>query len=152
MPAFGNSTFARVEFKISRTPCPPLSTWHGSKGDTVAFSRWPTTKSDSPEVTLVALWDSLQAIRASENNLFLTQAISRFLACCEGLPHITEQEVLASDFVATTARARTLLCRNGEKIPYLRRLAPAPMFISASRIQASQRLEWECSGRRLSRA
>jgi hypothetical protein len=57
-------------------------------------------------VTLVALWDSLLAIRASENNLFLTQAISRFLACCEGLPHITEQEVLASDFIGTSARAK----------------------------------------------
>jgi heme-degrading monooxygenase HmoA len=63
-------------------------------------------KSESPEVTVVALWDSLQAIRASENNLFLTQAISRFLACCEGLPHITEQEVLASDLIATSARAK----------------------------------------------
>ena len=55
-------------------------------------------KSESPDVTVVALWGSLQAIRASENNLFLTQAISRFLACCDGLPHITEQELLASDF------------------------------------------------------
>jgi hypothetical protein len=63
-------------------------------------------KSESPEVTLVALWDSLELMRASENNLFLTQAISRFLACCEGLPHITEQEVFASDFIATTARAK----------------------------------------------
>jgi quinol monooxygenase YgiN len=63
-------------------------------------------KSESPEVTLVALWDSLEAIRASENNLFLTQAISRFLVCCEGLPHITEQELLASDFIVTSARAK----------------------------------------------
>lgn len=59
-------------------------------------------KSESPDVTVVALWDSLEAIRASENNLFLTQAISRFLACCEGLPHIAEQELLASDFIATS--------------------------------------------------
>jgi heme-degrading monooxygenase HmoA len=63
-------------------------------------------KSESPEVTVVALWDSLQSIRASENNLFLTQAISRFLACCEGLPHITEQEVLASDLITASARAK----------------------------------------------
>jgi heme-degrading monooxygenase HmoA len=63
-------------------------------------------KPESPEVTLVALWDSLQTIRASEKNLFLTQAISRFLACCEGLPHITEQEVLASDLIATSTRAK----------------------------------------------
>jgi heme-degrading monooxygenase HmoA len=63
-------------------------------------------KSESPEVTLIALWDSLELMRASENNLFLTQAISRFLTCCEGLPHITEQEVLASEFIAISARAK----------------------------------------------
>ena len=57
-------------------------------------------------MTLVGLWDSLEAMRASEDNLFLTQAISRFLACCEGFPHITEQELLASDFIATSARAQ----------------------------------------------
>jgi heme-degrading monooxygenase HmoA len=63
-------------------------------------------KSESPDVTLVTLWASLEAIRASENSLFLTQAISRLLVCCEGLPHITEQELLASDFIATSARAK----------------------------------------------
>ena len=63
-------------------------------------------KSVSPEVTLVALWDSLDAMRASESNFFLTQAISRFLVCCDGVPHITEQEVLASDFIATSIRAK----------------------------------------------
>jgi hypothetical protein len=63
-------------------------------------------KSESPDVTLVALRDSLDAMRASENSLFLTQAISRFLVCCEGLPHITERELLASDFIATSARAK----------------------------------------------
>jgi len=63
-------------------------------------------KSASPDVTLVALWDSLEAMRASEDNLFVTQAIARFLACCEGFPHITEQELLASDFIATSASAK----------------------------------------------
>ena len=62
--------------------------------------------SESPDVTLVALWDSLEAIRATENNLFLTQAISRFLVCCEGLPHITEKEILASDFILSSDRAK----------------------------------------------
>ena len=62
--------------------------------------------SESPDVTLVALWDSLEAIRASEDNLFLTQAIARFLVCSEGFPHITEQELLASDFISTSARAK----------------------------------------------
>ena len=63
-------------------------------------------KSEAPDVTVVALWDSLKAIRASENNLFLTEAISQYLACCEGLPHITEQEILASDLITTSARAK----------------------------------------------
>jgi antibiotic biosynthesis monooxygenase (ABM) superfamily enzyme len=64
------------------------------------------SKSESLDVTLVALWDSLEAMRASENNLFLTEAISRFLACCEGLPHITEQQLLASDFIAIGVQAK----------------------------------------------
>jgi heme-degrading monooxygenase HmoA len=63
-------------------------------------------KSEAPDLTVVALWDSLNAIRATEKNLFLIEAISRFLACCEGLPHITEHEVLASDFIAASARAK----------------------------------------------
>jgi len=63
-------------------------------------------KSESPDVTLVALWDSLEAMRVSEDNLFLTQAIAHFLACSDGFPHITEQELLASDFIATSARAK----------------------------------------------
>jgi quinol monooxygenase YgiN len=50
------------------------------------------------EVTLVALWESLDALRASERNMLVTQAISRFVGCCEGFPRIREQEVLASEF------------------------------------------------------
>jgi quinol monooxygenase YgiN len=75
---------------------------HGYRGVLALAS----AKSESPDVTLVALWDSLEAMRASEDNLFVTQAIARFLACCEGFPHITEQELLASDFIATSARAK----------------------------------------------
>jgi Antibiotic biosynthesis monooxygenase len=65
-----------------------------------------SSNSESPDVTLLALWDSLDAMRASENSLFLTQAISLFMVCCEGLPHITEQKLLGSDFIATSARAK----------------------------------------------
>ena len=63
-------------------------------------------KSESPNVTLVALWDSLEAIRASDDNVILTEAIARFLACCDGLPHMTEQELLAGDFIATSSQAK----------------------------------------------
>ena len=66
---------------------------------------WTSGTSESPEVTLVAIWDSLEAIRASENNLFLTEAISSYSACCRNPPRISEREFLASEFVATGARA-----------------------------------------------
>lgn len=58
---------------------------------------------EASDVTLVAIWDSLEDIRASEKNLFLMQAISRYVACCEGVPHVSESEVLASDFLAIAA-------------------------------------------------
>ena len=61
---------------------------------------------ESPTVIMVALWDSQEAIRASERNLFLTQCIARILTCSDGVPHITEQEILASDFIATSARVK----------------------------------------------
>lgn len=57
-------------------------------------------KPEAPDVTLIAIWDSLEAVRASEKNLFFMQAISRYVECCDGVPHVTEQEVLASDFIA----------------------------------------------------
>jgi len=63
-------------------------------------------KSDSPDITLVAVWNSMETIRASENNLFLTHAIARYQACCEGFPRITVQELLASDFIATIVRTK----------------------------------------------
>jgi quinol monooxygenase YgiN len=55
---------------------------------------------DAPEVRLVALWDSPEAVHQSEQDLFLMQAMTRYLACCEGVPKILEKEVLAADFAA----------------------------------------------------
>jgi hypothetical protein len=91
------------DFQNALSSIVDLARQHGGYRGVFALA---SGKLESPEVTVVALWDSLQAIRASENNLFLTRAISRILACCEGLPHITEQELLASDFIATSARAK----------------------------------------------
>jgi quinol monooxygenase YgiN len=76
-------------------------------------------KSDSPDITLVAVWNSMETIRASENNLFLTHAIARYQTCCEGFPHITVQELLASDFIATTYRTSCIVsslhCRTAHR-------------------------------------
>jgi quinol monooxygenase YgiN len=55
---------------------------------------------DAPEVRVVALWDSAEAVHQSEQDLFLMQAMTRYMACCEGVPKILEKEVLAADFAA----------------------------------------------------
>ena len=57
--------------------------------------------SEAPDVTLIGVWDSLEDIRASERNMFLMQAISRVLGCCECFPEITEQEIVAGSLFAT---------------------------------------------------
>jgi len=57
-------------------------------------------KHDAPEVRVVALWDSPEAVHQSEQDLFLMQAMTRYMACCEGVPKILEKEVLAIDFAA----------------------------------------------------
>jgi len=55
---------------------------------------------EAPEVRIVALWDSPEAVRQSEQDLFLMQAMTRYMACCEGVPIMLEKEVLAADFAA----------------------------------------------------
>jgi quinol monooxygenase YgiN len=60
---------------------------------------------EAPEVTLIGVWDSLEEMRASERNMFLMQAISRVLGCCEGFPQITEQEIVASSLFAAEQTA-----------------------------------------------
>ena len=42
-----------------------------------------SSKEKAPEVTVISLWDSLEAMRESERNMFLMQAISRLLGCCK---------------------------------------------------------------------
>ncbi len=54
----------------------------------------------SPEATIISVWDSKADLEASEKNLFLYQALSRLLAYCEGFPKIRAHRVLASEFAA----------------------------------------------------
>ncbi len=83
------------EFKAAlQSLYPHAHQQHGYRGS-VALTTRP---GDAPEVTLVGIWDSLDAIRESERNLFLMQAISRLLSFCDGFPQITEQEVLYRDW------------------------------------------------------
>ena len=69
----------------------PAHRQHGFRGSLALVS----DKSDSPEVTIIGVWDSLDDMRGSERNLFLMQAISRVLCCTDGFPEITEQEIIA---------------------------------------------------------
>lgn len=60
---------------------------------------------EASDISLISLWESLNALRASERNMLVAQAISRFVSCCEGLPQIQEREVLASDFPLPSRQA-----------------------------------------------
>lgn len=51
----------------------------------------------TPEATIIAIWDSLDQVKASEKSLFLYQVISRVLSMCDGFPDIREHDVLLSD-------------------------------------------------------
>lgn len=53
---------------------------------------------DAPDTTIIALWESFDAMRESERNLFLTQALAHVFRFSDGLPHIIERPVLAGNF------------------------------------------------------
>jgi hypothetical protein len=53
---------------------------------------------DTPDTTIIGLWDSFDAMRDSERNLFLTQALAHLYKFSEGMPHIIERPVLALNF------------------------------------------------------
>jgi len=52
---------------------------------------------DAPESTVVSVWDSLEALRASESDSF-QKAVSRVLACCKRDAVLREEEVLICEF------------------------------------------------------
>jgi heme-degrading monooxygenase HmoA len=54
--------------------------------------------SAAPEGQTIAVWDSLEDLRASEKNFFYYSALAKLMACCQGFPAIAEQEVLVSQF------------------------------------------------------
>jgi len=53
---------------------------------------------DTPDTTVIGLWESFDAMRDSERNLFLTQALAHLYKYSDGLPHIVERPVLAANF------------------------------------------------------
>lgn len=53
------------------------------------------------QATVITTWDSLDSLRASEENLYFYRAMSRVLEFSEGFPAIGEHEVLASEYSST---------------------------------------------------
>ena len=53
---------------------------------------------DAPDSTIISIWESLDAMRDSERNLWLTQALAHVYQFSDGMPLIIERPVLTSDF------------------------------------------------------
>lgn len=52
----------------------------------------------APEITVITTWDSLDSLRASEENLYYYRGLAKVLAVSEGFPAVQEEQVLVSDF------------------------------------------------------
>lgn len=55
-------------------------------------------ESNPPDVRVMTVWESQQALRDSENSLPFYQALSHTLAFAKGFPAIREEEVVVHDF------------------------------------------------------
>jgi heme-degrading monooxygenase HmoA len=62
-------------------------------------------RSDPPDVRVMTLWESKQALQDSENSLYFYQALSRALAFAKEFPVIREEEVMLHDFTKTAVAA-----------------------------------------------
>ncbi len=62
-------------------------------------------KSDPPDVRVMTIWETQQALQESENNVYFYQALSRALAYAKEFPAIREEEVMVHDFVKVAAVA-----------------------------------------------
>ena len=60
--------------------------------------RGEPTPGGPPQATVITLWDSLEALRASENNLYFYRAMARVIEFSDGFPAIHEHKVLVHEF------------------------------------------------------
>ncbi len=49
------------------------------------------------DATTITVWETMEHMRASEQNMFLYQALARMKVFCKGFPQIHEEEVIASE-------------------------------------------------------
>ncbi len=72
---------------------------HQQKGfKSLLVLRGEATPGISPELTVITTWDSLDSLRASEENLYYYRGLAKVLAVSEGFPAVQEEQVLVSDF------------------------------------------------------
>jgi heme-degrading monooxygenase HmoA len=62
-------------------------------------------KSNPPDVRVMTIWESQQALHDSENNISFYQALARALAFAKGFPIIREEEVVLHDFANISGAA-----------------------------------------------
>lgn len=55
-------------------------------------------QSDPPDVRVMTIWESKQALHDSEQDVYFYQALARALTFAKGFPLIREEEVLLHDF------------------------------------------------------
>jgi heme-degrading monooxygenase HmoA len=55
-------------------------------------------KSDPPDVRVMTIWQTQQALQDSENDVYFYQALARALTYAKGFPVIREEAVLLHDF------------------------------------------------------
>jgi len=55
-------------------------------------------ESNPPDVRVMTIWETQQALHESESNLYFYQALARALAFAKGFPVIREEEVVLHDF------------------------------------------------------
>ncbi|HEV2386211.1 MAG TPA: antibiotic biosynthesis monooxygenase family protein [Candidatus Acidoferrales bacterium] len=75
---------------------------HQQKGfKALLVLRGETAPGVAPEITAITTWDSLDSLRASEENLYYYRGLAKVLAFSEGFPALQEEQVLVSDFAGT---------------------------------------------------
>ena len=61
--------------------------------------------SNPPDVRVMTIWETQQALHESESNVYFYQALARALAFAKGFPVIREEEVVLHDFAKLTSAA-----------------------------------------------
>lgn len=61
--------------------------------------------SNPPDVRVMTIWETQQALHESESNVYFYQALARALVFAKGFPVIREEEVVLHDFAKVASAA-----------------------------------------------